>query len=408
MRLSTSWMYQQSVNNMLAQQSSLNNTENQVSSGQRINVASDDPAGAGQVVTLNHIIAQNTQYTTNINSATTSLNAESSALSSINTVLTTARTLALQAINGTMSSSDLSSIASQLSQIRDQVVQLGNSTDANGNALFAGTSNTKSPFQIGANGTVTYQGNSQQQHTSVGSGLQIATNDSGAGLFMSVPTGNGTFQASAGSSNTGTLVVGENSVTDLAAWNSSAATSGGGYTITFGANGAWSATDANGNPVVDSSGNPVTGTYTDGGTISFNGMSITMDGTPSSGDTVSVKAGGTQDVFTTLTNMINTLQSGGSDTDVTNQLNRAIESLDQTQNSISNVQVAVGGRLDTLQQQSTTYSDLNVTYQTALSDVQNVDAYTAISNLSLQQTALQASQQLFAQVKSMSLFNYIK
>ena len=32
----------------------------------------------------------------------------------------------------------------------------------------------------------------------------------------------------------------------------------------------------------------------------------------------------------------------------------------------------------------------------------------AISNLSLQSTALQASQQVFAQVKSMSLFNYIK
>lgn len=407
MRLSTSWMYQQSVNNMLAQQSALSITENQVSSGQRINVASDDPAGAGQVVSLNHVIAANTQYTSNINNATTSLNAESSTLSSINTVLTTARTLALQAINGTMSNSDLNSIASQISQIRQQVVQLANGTDANGNALFAGTSSA-TPFQVGANGTVTYQGNGQQQHTSVGSGLQIATNDSGAGLFMNIPTGNGTFQASAGSSNTGTLVVGANSVSDLSAWNSSVASSGGGYTITFGAGGSWSATNANGDAVLDSSGNPVTGTYTDDGSISFNGMSISMDGTPSAGDTVSVQAGGTQDIFSTLTNMINALQSGGSSTQITNALNRQVESLDQTQNSISNVQVAVGGRLDTLQQQSSTYSDLNVTYQTALSDVQNVDAYTAISNLSLQQTALQASQQLFAQVKSMSLFDYLK
>jgi len=70
--------------------------------------------------------------------------------------------------------------------------------------------------------------------------------------------------------------------------------------------------------------------------------------------------------------------------------------------------VSIGGRLDTLQQQQGAYQDLNVTYQTALSDVQGADAYTAISNLSLQQTALQASQQMFAQVKSMSLFNYLK
>jgi flagellar hook-associated protein 3 FlgL len=133
-----------------------------------------------------------------------------------------------------------------------------------------------------------------------------------------------------------------------------------------------------------------------------------MSGTPADGDTVSVQTGGKQDIFTTLTNMINALQSGGSDTQVTNVMSRQIESIDQTQSAISATQVSVGGRLDTLQQQQSTYQDLNVTYQSALSDVQSADPYTAISNLSLQQTALQASQQLFAQVKSLSLFNYLK
>jgi hypothetical protein len=33
-------------------------------------------------------------------------------------------------------------------------------------------------------------------------------------------------------------------------------------------------TDAAGNPVTDSSGNPITGTYTAGGSISFDGMSL--------------------------------------------------------------------------------------------------------------------------------------
>jgi flagellar hook-associated protein 3 FlgL len=408
MRLSTSWMYQQSVNTMLTQESALATSQNQVSTGNRINVASDDPAGAGQIVSLNHVIAQNTQYTSNINSATTSLNTEASTLSSMNSVLDNARTLALQAVNGTLSSTDLNSVASQLTQIRSQLVQMANGTDSNGNALFAGTSSTTTPFQVGANGVVTYQGNSAQQQTSIGSGLNIPTSDPGANLFMNIPAGNGTFSATAGTANSGTLVVGSNSVSDLAAWNSSVASSGGGYNITFAANGAWTATNAAGNPVLDSSGNPVGGTYTDGGSISFNGMSISLSGTPSAGDAVSVQAGGKQDIFTTLTNMINALQSGGSDTQLTNVMSRQIESIDQTQSSISATQVSVGGRLDTLQQQGSTYQDLNVTYQSALSDVQSADPYTAISNLSLQQTALQASQQLFAQVKSLSLFNYLK
>ena len=69
MRLSTSWMYQQSLASMTNQQSALAATQNQVSTGKRINVASDDPAGAGRVVSLNHILAANTQYTANIDAA---------------------------------------------------------------------------------------------------------------------------------------------------------------------------------------------------------------------------------------------------------------------------------------------------------------------------------------------------
>jgi len=408
MRLSTSWMYQQSLTTMLNQQSALAATQNEVTTGKRINVASDDPAGAGQVVSLGHVIAANSQYSTNIDSANTRLNTEASTLSSINTALDNARTLALQAVNGTLSDSDRKSVASQLSQIRDQLVQLTNTTDSNGNALFAGTSTTSSPFQVGANGVVSYTGNNSQQHSAVGSGLQIATSDGGAGLFMNIPAGNGSFAASAGGANTGTLVVGSNSVTDLATWNSTSAASGGGYTITFGAGGSWTAADAKGNPVLDSSGNPVGGTYQDGGSISFNGMTIAMSGTPATGDSVSVKSGGQQDIFSTLSNMINTLQSGAGDTQLTNTMNRQIESVDQTQSAISATQVAIGGRLNTLTQQQGAYQDLNVTYQSALSDVQSADAYTAISNLSLQSAALQASQQVFAQVKSMSLFNYLK
>ncbi|HUA79071.1 MAG TPA: flagellin, partial [Dyella sp.] len=260
-------------------------------------------------------------------------------------------------------------------------------------------------------GAVTYTGNNQQPFTAIGSGLQVANSDPGASLFMDVPAGNGSFVASASSGNTGTLVVGANSVTDTAAWNAAKASGPINDTITFGANGTYSVTDASGNPVTDSSGNPITGTYTDGGSISFDGMSISMSGTPAAGDTVNVQSdtsSNTQDVFTTLNNMISALQSGGSTASVTNTLNRQLESLNNAMNAVSNTQVSVGSRIDTLQQQSTSYSDLSVTYQSALSDVQNVDMATAISNLSLQSTALQASQQMFAQMQNTSLFNYLR
>ncbi|HTC25543.1 flagellar hook-associated protein FlgL [Dyella sp.] len=410
--ISTSWMYQQQVSTMLSQQDALSQTENEVSTGNAINVPSDNPIGAAQIVGLNHILAENTEYTNNITGANTRLSTESSTLSSVSNLLNSVNDLGLSSINGALSSSDLSNIATELTQYRNQLVQLSNTTDANGNALFAGTSTTTTPFVMNSStGQVSYAGNDQQSFVSIGQGLQVANGDSGSSLFMTLPAGNGTFVASAGASNTGTLVVGANSVTDTAAYQAATASGPLNDTITFGANGTYSVTDAAGNPVTDSSGNPITGTYTAGGSISFDGMSLAMSGTPAAGDTVNVQsdtASNTQDVFTTLNNMINALQSGQTGAALTNTMNQQLESLGQAMSSVSSTTVAVGSRLDTLQQQQSNYSDLSVTYQSALADVQNVNMATAISNLSLQSTALQASQQVFAKVQGTSLFNYLQ
>lgn len=412
MRISTSWMYQQSVNTMLTQQDELDQTQNEVSTGNAINVASDNPVGAAQIVGLNHILAENTEYTNNISSANTRLSTETSTLTSVSNLLDSVNDIGLGAINGTMSSSDLSNMATELTQYRNQLLQLANTTDANGQALFAGTSTTTTPFVMDSStGAVTYAGNNQQSYTAAGQGLQVATGDAGSTVFMDLPAGNGSFVASAGASNTGTLVVGSNSVTDTSAFEAATAAGPINDTITFGANDTYTVTNAAGNPVTDSNGNPITGTYQPGGSISFDGMSISMSGTPATGDTVTVQsdsASNTQDVFTTLNNMITALQSGESSTALDNTLNRQLESLNQAINSVSNTQVAVGSRMDTLQQQSTSYSDLSVTYQSALSGVQGVDMATAISNLSLQSTALQASQQVFAKVQGTSLFDYLQ
>lgn len=409
MRISTSWMYQQSVSSMLDQQSSLAALQNQVTTQKRINVASDDPAGAGQIVSLKHILAANSQYSSNIDSANNRLSTEQITLGSVANLMDNARSLALQGINGSLTSSDRQDMAAQLVQMRDSMVQLANTADSNGNALFAGSSTSAIPFAKNAGGTVVYNGNDTQLMASIGPGLKTPTSDAGSALFMTIPAGNGRFVATAAANNTGTLVVGENSVTDPVAWSAGSLASGGSYTIAFGAGGSWTAQDAGGNPVLDGGGLPVGGTYVDGGSIAFNGMTVSMSGTPATGDTFKVEAGKTQDVFSTLNSMIAVLNDPDANAvAVTNVLNRQIESLDQVQASVSGTQVSIGGRMNTLQSQQDTYGDLVVAFKSTLSSVQDVDVYTAISNLSIQTAALQASQQVFSQVKSMSLFNYIK
>lgn len=407
MRLSTNWMFQQSLGTMLNQQSALAAAQNQVTTGKRINVASDDPAGAGRMVSLNHILAANKQYTANIDAANTRLDTSQSTLNSVNDLYNSARDLTLQALNGSLSDSDRQAIAVQLGQMRDQLLQMANSTDATGQALFAGTSRIGTPFVKNPDGSVSYVGNESQPHAAIGAGLTVPTGESGSSLFMGVAGGNGHFVASAGAANIGTLVVGQNDVSDPVAYAAGIATNGG-YTLTFDGAGNWTATDTAGNPAVDAGGNPLTGTYAAGGSISFNGLTVNLSGTPQAGDTVSIQSGTSQDIFTTFNNMIAVLQSGGSSTQMVNTLNRQLESLDQAQASVSRVEVDMGGRTNALNAQRAAYQDLNVTYQSTLSDTRDVDVYSAISQLSIQSSALQASQQVFAQVKSLSLFNYLK
>lgn len=403
-RLSTNWMFQQSLSSMLDRQGAVNAAQNEVTSGKRINLPSDDPGGAAQVVSLDHILAGTAQYASNIDAADTRLSTESNTLISFNSLLDQARSLAVQGIDGTLSASDRKDMATQLVQIRAQLVQLANTTDANGNALFAGTSTTTAPFALDADGTVSYHGNGTAQMSAIGNDLRLRNSDPGDALFMDLAAGNGSFVASAGSGNTGTLLVGATSVSDSGAWQAATAAGPVNYSISFDAAGNWTATDANnGGAVV------ATGSYQDGGSISFNGLSIALSGTPADGDTVSVASGQTQDVFSTLGRMIDALGDDTiGDTRLGNVMSRQIESIDRAQDSVLSTQTDVGGRLDRLTQQKATYADLTLTYQTTLSNVQGADMPSAISQLLLQSTALQASQQTFAKVQAMSLFNYLK
>lgn len=53
--------------------------------------------------------------------------------------------------------------------------------------------------------------------------------------------------------------------------------------------------------------------YSDGGIIAFNGMEVEISGDPADGDVFTVKASRYQDMFTTLSDLINSMESPGSD-----------------------------------------------------------------------------------------------
>jgi flagellar hook-associated protein 3 FlgL len=395
MRISTSWMQQSAINDILDRQSALAVTQAHISSGKRILNPSDDPVGAAQVLNLQHVQAANQQYQRNIDSANTRLGLETSALDQVTSILQRVRTLALQGTNGTETSSDRGAVATELRQLFSQLVQTANSSDAQGDALFAGNATHTTPFVQGSGFSVSYAGDNGQRMVAAAPGMQVATGDPGGNVFMDIPAGNGRFVVNANPGNTGSVVVGANSVVDTSAYMP------GNYTVTFTAPDQWEATDASGT-VVGS------GSYDGSTSITFNGMQIQLDGQPAAGDMLTVQSGASQDMFTTIGNLIDTFENMPAGAESSNVVNRQIEGIDQALQGVSGVQASVGARINTLDQQKTSEGDLGVQYQGQISNLQDLDMASAIGQLNLQTVALQAAQQTYTQVQGMSLFDYLR
>ena len=400
MRVSTSWMQQQSVGSMMDRQSDLSDLNIQLSTGKRINQPSDDPVGAARALDLSHLTADVAQYQRNITTANARLGLEDQTLSNVTNVLGRVRTLLLQAANGSQTDETRGDIAAEMVQLRQQLLGQANSKDGQGDYIFAGNRTGTAPF-ASQNG-VSYLGDHGQRMVAAGPGLQVATGDPGSAVFADIPTGNGKFAVSASAANTGNAVAGASSVSDPNA--NPSAWDGGDYSIVFTAADAYEVRDGTGT-VLDS------GSYgaTSGGSITFRGAQVAFSGVPDAGDTFSLGASVKQDMFTTLDNIINTLrQPNGGGADMQNSINTQFANLDQAIDTITRTRGMVGARMNALDQQSGLNDDLTLQYKSALSDVQDLNYYDAISQLGAQTTALQAAQQTFTKIQGSKLFDYLR
>jgi flagellar hook-associated protein 3 FlgL len=400
MRVSTSWIQQQSIGSMMDRQSDLSNISTQLSTGKRINQPSDDPVGAARALDLTHLTADTAQYQRNIGTANARLGLEDQTLSNVTGVLGRVRTLLLQAANGSQTDATRGDIAAEMVQLRQQLLGQANSKDGQGDYIFAGNRTGTMPF-VSQSG-VSYLGDDGQRMVAAGPGLQVATGDPGSAVFGDIPTGNGTFAISANAANTGSAVAGASSVSNPNA--NPSAWDGGSYDIVFTAADAYEVRDGAGT-VLDS------GTYDagNGGSVTFRGAQVAFSGTPDAGDTFALGASAKQDVFTTLGNIINTLrQPDGGGADMQNNINTQFANLDQAIDNISRTRGMVGARMNALDQQRGLNDDLTLQYKSALSDVQDLNYYDAISQLGAQTTALQAAQQTFTKIQGSKLFDYLR
>lgn len=144
------------VRSLVAQQALTVNNRNlsqamqQLSTGKRINSASDDAAGLAISDKMTAQIRGLNQAVRNANDAVSMLQTAEGATQTVTDMLQRMRELAVQAANGTYSSADLTSLNTEYSDLSTQIGNIAAQTKWNGKTMLDGTYSASGiAFQVG-------------------------------------------------------------------------------------------------------------------------------------------------------------------------------------------------------------------------------------------------------------------
>jgi flagellar hook-associated protein 3 FlgL len=304
MRISTNTIYQSGISKLSSLQADQSKLSQQISTGKRIALPSDDPIAATQALEISHAQEVNKSFAATRQTAQLKLNTVESSLESVTSLLTSVQSSLVGAGNATYSNQERGYIASDLKGSLEALIGLANTQDAYGNYLYAGFKTDTKPFNATVTGA-TYVGDSNQQS------LQV---DAQRAMPVNV-TGDSVFQA------------------------------------------------------------------------------------------------GGNDIFTTLSNLVTLLNT--PITDATTQatfdagLATAITSLQGSADNVLTIRANVGSKLNELDALDNAGSDRALQYSKSLSELEDLDYTAALSDLSKQQTIMEAAQKSFVATTSLSLFKFI-
>lgn len=386
MRISTGMLYQAGVSTIQEQTAKLLQTQQQVATGRRVTSPSDDPIASVRALEVTQARNINAAWQTNQGYATDALGLLENKLAAVEEIYIHTRTRAVEAGNGSYSNSELAAIAVDVRANFDALLALANSQNGQGEYLFSGYQADTQPFTGNING-VSFQGDQGQRTLQVSSSQILSVSNSGAEVFNSVRAPQGSFFAVPGSPNGGTGHIAQAQTT-------------GAYANTR-YNIAWDGTNYN----VTNADTGAAVVSQAGPTLTFGAVQLEMGGTPSVGDVFEV--GPRANVFNMFTNMVRALENPSATVGIGGAVSQAMTGLDQALDQELSVRASVGSRMLEVNALESVGSDLDVQYAQTLSRLQDVDYAEAVSNLTLQQTYLQAAQQSFMRISNLSLFNYL-
>jgi flagellin len=142
------------ANALTKNERAMSQTMERLSTGQRINSASDDAAGLAISSRMTSQINGLNMAVRNANDAISMIQTADGAMVEVSNMLQRMRELTVQAASGTMSSTDLTALNTEFQALDDQIDLIATSTEWNGTKILDGSLGSFS-FQVGANASQT-------------------------------------------------------------------------------------------------------------------------------------------------------------------------------------------------------------------------------------------------------------
>lgn len=449
-RVGTANMYDNSIRNVSARQTSLVNLQENLTSGKRVVRASDDPVSAAQAErALTRISRIQTEQRALENQRNAIAQAESTMGDAIGLVQE-ARQLMVNAGNGALSSNERATIANQLQSLRDQLTAVANRTDTNGIPLLGALGSAQSPFMGPLNSTPDYLFAGQAGQTA-SDGVTLPNTLDGDSAFMFDAKRDGSFHAeiTPGPSTVIVPAPPPSSVPAMGQPNRALTTSA--ITVAEG-------TNFNKNPVtglaytysvsfstvtLDPATNTLSATYNvtstdpafvppaqqtltpikigEKGEFNINGlppgmsMKVTtlptkaVDGTitlsPANGDTINISPQAS--VFSVIDKAIAEIKAAPNSNVAAQASGQALANIDIGLERMSNIRSYAGELLNRADRITGDQSKRSEQLEADRSRAEDLDMIKGISDFQNQQTGYQAALQTYASVQKLSLFNYI-
>lgn len=397
MRVTTAQTFDAGIDRLQQRQQELQRSQQQLTSGKRVERASDDPSAAARAERALARIGRSEADLRAVEASRTAMAQTESALGDATDLLQQVRETLVAAGNASFSDAERAALADKLRGLREQLLAVANRPDGAGGYLFSGQGAASPPF-VDAPGGVVFAGVPGEVQIVAGERMPLTAD--GRAAWLSAPTGNGVFETRAVPGSAGAWI-------DAGRVSDPAAVTGSTYQIQFSVAGGVTTYSV----LRDGAPTPLVNVpYTSGAAITVDGQSVTVRGAPANGDGFTLAPSTPSlSVFDTLDRAVASLSTPmQTGTQITQANQFALRDVDAAMNRLSVVRAAAGetlNRADGLEQRLV---DGRLDAKTERSAAEDLDMVQAISEFQARQSGYDAALKTYSMVQRLSLFEYLR